>query len=155
MHLNKADLAPDLSMRWGNQLQATSLHRKDVSHDEVGREGIQMGYQETFLLSKSSQVLGQAAQAVVESLSLEEFKNSGDVALRDLVSGDGLGLVILKVFSNHDDYMMVAMHAFSIDKAVREAPVEVAQNHLKAEMLCVLWTEHVFPDNQAVQCCLI
>lgn len=84
MHLNKADLAPDLSMRRGNQLQATSLHRKDVSH-EVGREGIQMGYQETFLLSKSSQVLGQAAQAVVESLSLEEFKSHVDVALRDTV----------------------------------------------------------------------
>lgn len=85
MHLNKADLAPDLSMRWGNQLQATSLHRKDVSHDEVEREGIQIGYQETFLLSKSSQVLGQAAQAVVESLSLEEFKSHVDMALRDTV----------------------------------------------------------------------
>lgn len=29
---------------------------------------------------------------VVESLSLEVFKNHGDMALRDIISGDGLGL---------------------------------------------------------------
>ena len=40
-------------------------------------------------------VTGTAAQGVVESLSLEVFKNCRDVALRDVVSGhggDGLGL---------------------------------------------------------------
>ena len=40
---------------------------------------------------------------VVESLSLQVFKNHGDVALRDVVSGHGggqlgLDLVILEVF---------------------------------------------------------
>jgi len=41
----------------------------------------------------------------VESLSLEVLKKCGDVALRDMVSGHGLGsdLVILEVFSNLND----------------------------------------------------
>ena len=47
---------------------------------------------------------------VVQSPSLEVFKNHGDVALRDVVSGhggDGLGLdwIILVVFSNVYDSM--------------------------------------------------
>jgi len=41
----------------------------------------------------------------VESLPLETFEIYGDVALRDVVSGDGLGLesVILEGFYNHSD----------------------------------------------------
>ena len=47
-------------------------------------------------------------RAVVESQSLEVFKNHIDVALRDVVSGHGggglgLNLVILEVFSNLND----------------------------------------------------
>ena len=46
---------------------------------------------------------------VVESPSLEVFKNTGGVALRDVVSGhgvDGLGLAVLVVFSNLGDAMI-------------------------------------------------
>ena len=47
--------------------------------------------------------MAQLPSEVVESLSLEKFKNHGDVALRDVVSGHGggqlgLDLVILEVF---------------------------------------------------------
>ena len=49
---------------------------------------------------------------MAESLSLEVFKNHGDVALRDVVSGhggDGLGLdwMILEVFSNVNDFIIL------------------------------------------------
>ena len=49
---------------------------------------------------------------VVESPSLEVFKNHGDVALRDVVSGHGWGglvldLVILEVFSNLNESMIL------------------------------------------------
>jgi len=46
---------------------------------------------------------------VVESPSLEVFKISAGVALRDVVSGhgvDGLGLAVLVVFSNLGDAMI-------------------------------------------------
>ena len=52
---------------------------------------VQVGYLEKILM-KSNNALAQAAQEVVESPSLEVFKNYGDVALRDVVSrhgGDG------------------------------------------------------------------
>ena len=53
----------------------------------------------------------QAAQKVMELLSLEVFKNCGDVALRDMVSehgGEGLGmdLGISVVFSGLIDSLM-------------------------------------------------
>ena len=42
---------------------------------------------------------------VVESPSLEVFQDRGDVALWDMISGDGLGLdwMVLVVFSNLND----------------------------------------------------
>ena len=46
----------------------------------------------------------------MESLSPEVFKNHGDVALGDMVSGHGglgLGLGILKVFSSTNDHMVL------------------------------------------------
>ena len=44
----------------------------------------------------------------VESPSLEVFKNCGDVALRDMVSGHGLVVELddLSVFSNLNDSMI-------------------------------------------------
>ena len=50
----------------------------------------------------------------MESPSLEVFKNHGDVALRDVVTGHGgvglgLDLGILEVFSSLDDSMKEAM----------------------------------------------
>lgn len=47
----------------------------------------------------------EVGRTQVGSLFLEVFKNCGDVALRDMVSGHsgdelGLGLVFLEVFSN-------------------------------------------------------
>ena len=51
-------------------------------------------------------------RVVVESLSLEVFKNNGDVALRDVGSGYGggglgLGLGILVLFSNFKDSVIL------------------------------------------------
>ena len=50
---------------------------------------------------------------MVESLSLEVFKNHGDVAVRDVVSGHGgkgLGLdLVLEVFSNLNDSMILLL----------------------------------------------
>jgi len=48
----------------------------------------------------------------VESLTLEVFRNHGDVALRDMVSGhggDGMGLDlgVLEVFSNLNDSVIL------------------------------------------------
>jgi len=45
----------------------------------------------------------------VASLPLETFEIYGDVALRDVVSGDGLGLDlgILEIFSNINDSMIL------------------------------------------------
>jgi len=42
-------------------------------------------------LSESGDAVAQAAQGVAESPHLEAFKNHGDVALRDVVSGHGGG----------------------------------------------------------------
>jgi len=52
---------------------------------------VRVGYQEKFPLRNSSNVLAQAALGVVESLSLEVFKDCGDVALRDVVMGMVMG----------------------------------------------------------------
>ena len=56
--------------------------------------------------------MAQLPSEVVESLSLEKFKNHGDVALRDVVSGHGggglgLDLGILEVFSNFNDSLIL------------------------------------------------
>ena len=61
---------------------------------------------------KSNNSLAQAAQEVVESPSLEVFKNYGDVALRDMVSrhggvGQRLDWMILVVFSNLNDSIIL------------------------------------------------
>ena len=48
---------------------------------------VQVGYWETFLLQKRGEILEQADREVVESPSLEVFKNHVDVALRDMGSG--------------------------------------------------------------------
>jgi len=53
----------------------------------------------------------QMGRTQVGSLSLEVFKNCGDVALRDTVigyggNGLGLGLMFLEVFSNLNDCMI-------------------------------------------------
>lgn len=52
---------------------------------------VRVGYQEKFPLRNSGNVLAQAALGVVESLSLEVFKDCGDVALRDVVMGMVMG----------------------------------------------------------------
>ena len=56
---------------------------------------------------------------VVESPSLEVFKNRVDVALRDVVSGHGgdaltVGLEILEVFSNHNESLILFLHTCCI-----------------------------------------
>lgn len=56
--------------------------------------------------------IAQAAQEVVESLILEVLKKRADVAVSDMASGDGgdglmVGLVILVVFSNHNDSVVL------------------------------------------------
>jgi len=55
--------------------------------------------------------LAQLSREMVESLSLEVFKNHGDVALKDVVSehgGEGLGLdLVLEVFSNLNDSIIL------------------------------------------------
>jgi len=43
----------------------------------------------SFFLRKSGEALKQAAQMVMELMSLEVFKKHGDVALRDIISGHG------------------------------------------------------------------
>ena len=52
-------------------------------------QDVQGRWLEKFLLRKSGEALEQAAQEVVESLSLEAFKNCVDVSLWDMVSGHG------------------------------------------------------------------
>ena len=51
---------------------------------------------------------GTPAQRVVGSPFPEVSKNRGDVALKDVVTGNGLGLdlMILEVFSNLNDFMI-------------------------------------------------
>ena len=49
-----------------------------------------MDIRKKFLLKKSSEAVAQAAREVVESPSLEEFKNCGDVTLGDIV-----GMVVM------------------------------------------------------------
>ena len=66
---------------------------------------------------------------VVESPSLEVFKERGDVALRDVVSGhsgDGLDLMILETFSNLSDpmtttdcKMAASIHLLSMEPPIR------------------------------------
>ena len=50
---------------------------------------VHVGYQKKFLFRSSGDALAQAAQRVVESPSLEVFRDHGDVALRDVVK-DGV-----------------------------------------------------------------
>ena len=52
---------------------------------------------------------GTAAQEGGGATSLEVFYNHGDVALRDMVSGGGVGLDLgfLEIFSNPSDFMMI------------------------------------------------
>ena len=52
---------------------------------------VQVGYLEKFLLRKSSEAVAQLLREVVQSPSLEVFRNRVDVALRDVVSGHGGG----------------------------------------------------------------
>ena len=59
---------------------------------------VHVGCEETFLLMKSGWALAQAAQGVVESWSLEVFKQRVDVTLTDM---------ILEVFSNLKDSVIV------------------------------------------------
>ena len=54
---------------------------------------VQVGYSGTSIIQKRVRQWHRLPRKVVESLSLEVFKNRGDVALRDVVSrhgGDGL-----------------------------------------------------------------
>ena len=67
----------------GNMVPATALL---VDMRILGRSD---GYWEEFLLQKSVQAVAQLPREVVESPSLEVFKNCGDVALRDVSSGHG------------------------------------------------------------------
>ena len=55
--------------------------------------GHQVGYQETFLLQKSSAAVARLPRELVGSLSLEVFHSHGDVALRSvgMVGRAGLG----------------------------------------------------------------
>jgi len=58
------------------------------------------------LLQKSSDAVAQLPKEVVGSPSLEVFKERGDVALRDVVSGHGgvgLDWMISEAFSNLND----------------------------------------------------
>ena len=52
---------------------------------------VQVGYLEKFLLRKSSEAVAQLLREVVQSPSLEVFRNRVDVALRDMVSWHGGG----------------------------------------------------------------
>ena len=52
---------------------------------------VQVGYLEKFLLRKSSEAVAQLLREVVQSPSLEVFRNRVDVALRDVVGGHGGG----------------------------------------------------------------
>ena len=72
---------------------------------------VQVGYWEKLLFRKSDEALEQVARVVMLP-SLEVFKSHGDVALRDMASGHsggglGLDLVILEVFSNLSDCMIL------------------------------------------------
>ena len=53
--------------------------------------------------------MAQLSREVMESPSLEVFKSRGDVALRDVVSGDGLDTdtMVLVVFSNLNDSVIL------------------------------------------------
>jgi len=48
---------------------------------------VHIGYYEEFLLPQSGNALAEAAQGVVESPSLEVFKERVNVVLRDIVNG--------------------------------------------------------------------
>ena len=58
---------------------------------------VQVGYEEEFLLRESSEAVAQLPREVVQSPSLEVFKNRVAVALRDVVSGCGAGGLVVEL----------------------------------------------------------
>ena len=78
------------------------------------------------LLTYSSDAVAQLPMEVGGSLSLEGFKNHGDVALRNVGSGHGggrlgLGLIILEISSNLNDTMIKKTH-FSLANVLPNQP---------------------------------
>ena len=83
---------------------------------------------------------------VMESLTLEVFKKRGDVALMTWVSGEGLGLdlVILEIFSNHTDFMILCWLWMT---------QVVALEHLKPEHCgCLHFPSSAISCGEAVAC---
>ena len=90
----------------------------------------------SFLLITSDEALAQLPREMVESLSLEVFKNHGDVALKDVVSehgGEGLGLdLVLEVFSNLNDSMilLLSLHDTKLVKNAGDANPQIWKHFL-------------------------
>ena len=86
----------------------------------------------SFLLITSDEALAQLPREMVESLSLEVFKNHGDVALRDVVSGHGgkgLGLdLVLEVFFNSNDSLIHTSQSLWIGGTSLAAPLSLRIN---------------------------
>lgn len=92
---------------------------------------VRVGYQEKFPLRNSGNVLAQAALGVVESLSLEVFKDCGDVALRDVVMGMVMGWwlnFISVVYSDLYD-SMIHLSVFTVQK--KKIKIKVSRKHFQ------------------------